>query len=109
VTELQRQSQDAKGQIEASLQRSASTAEAKLHDRGWTDREIAAWLSKLSERARKRGKKDFKTPNIDKVLEIVSRHAPARTLRRKSGGQVDNRELAYRQYDEDLRKAWRQG
>jgi hypothetical protein len=109
ATERQQQRQAAKAQIEASLQRSVSAAEAELHDRGWTDRDIGAWLNKLSERARKRGKKDFRTPNVDKVFEIVTRHAPAGTLRRKAGGQVDDRELAYRQYDEDVRKAWREG
>jgi len=109
VMELHRQSQDAKDQIEGSLQRSVSAAEAELRDRGWTDREIGARFNKLSERARKRGKKDFRTPDVDKVFEIVTRHAPAGTLRRKAGGQVDDRELAYRQYDEDLRKAWREG
>lgn len=109
VMELHRQSQDAKDQIEASLQRSVSAAEAELRDRGWTDREIGARFNKLSERARKRGKKDFRMPDVDKVFEIVTRHAPAGTLRRKAGGQVDDRELAYRQYDEDVRKAWRDG
>jgi hypothetical protein len=109
VTELQWQSQEAKDQIEASLQRSRLAAEAELRNRGWTDREIDTWFNKLSERARKRGKKDFKTPNVDKVCEIVTRRAPAHTLRRKSGGQVDDRELAYCQYNEDLRKAWRDG
>jgi hypothetical protein len=109
VTELQRQSQDAKDKIETSLQRSVSAAEAELRDRGWTDREIGTWFNKLSERARKRGKKDFRRPNVDKVFEIVTRHAPAGTLRRKAGSQVDDRELAYRQYGEDIRNAWRDG
>jgi hypothetical protein len=36
------------------------------------------------------------TPNVDKVFEIVTRHAPAGTLRRKAGSLVDDRELAYR-------------
>jgi hypothetical protein len=109
ITELQRQSQEAKDQTEASLRRNRFAAETELRNRGWTDKEIAAWFNKLSERARKRVKKDFKTPNVDKVLEIVTRRAPAHTLRRKFGGQVDDRELAYCQYDEDLRKAWREG
>lgn len=84
VMALQRQIEDARPQIEAALQRSMSTAEAKLRDRGWTDEEIAAWFKKLSERARKRSKKEFKKPSVDKVFEILTRHAPAVTLRRKA-------------------------
>jgi hypothetical protein len=81
---LRRQEEDARPQIEASLQRSKSAAEAELSSRGWSDEEIAAWFKKLSERARKRGKKEYKKPSIDKVFEIVTRRAPAGTLRRKA-------------------------
>jgi hypothetical protein len=84
VIALQRQTDDARPQIEASLRRSMSKAHAELRDRGWTGKEIAAWFKKLSERARKRSKKDFKKPSVDKVFEIVTRRAPARTLRRKA-------------------------
>ena len=84
VMELHRQAEDARPEIEASLQRSMSAAEAELRDRGWTDEEIAAWFKKLSERARKRSKKEFKKPSVDKVFEIVTRRAPAVTLRRKA-------------------------
>jgi hypothetical protein len=81
---LQRQTEDARPQIEASLQRSKFAAEAELRSRGWTDEEIVARFKKLSERARKRSKKEFKKPSLDKVFEIVTRQAPAKTLRRKA-------------------------
>ena len=74
----------ARPEIEASLQRSIYAAEAELRERGWTDEEIAAWFKKLSERARKRSKKEFKKPTVDKVFEIVTRRAPTGTLRRKA-------------------------
>jgi hypothetical protein len=81
VMELHRQAKDARPEIEASLQRSIS---AELGDRGWTAEEIAAWFKKLSERARKRSKKEFKKPIVDRMFEIVTRRAPAVTLRRKA-------------------------
>ena len=84
VMELHRQAEHARPQIEASLQRSKSAAEAELRIRGWTDEEIVARFKKLSERARKRSKKEFKKPSLDKVFEIVTRQAPAKTLRRKA-------------------------
>jgi hypothetical protein len=84
VMELRGQQEGAREQIESSLQRGMFGAEAELRSRGWTEREIVAWFNKLSERARKRSKKEFKTPNVDKVLEIVTRRAPAGTLRRNS-------------------------
>jgi hypothetical protein len=84
VMVLQQHMEDARPQIEASLQHSISTAKAELRDRGWTDEEIAGWFKQLSERARKRSKKEFKKPTVDKVFEIVTRHAPAVTLRRKA-------------------------
>ena len=84
VMALHRQAEDARPEIEASLQCSMSAAEAELRDRGWTDEEIAAWFKKLSERARKRSKKEFKKPSVDKVFEIVTRRAPTGTLRRKA-------------------------
>jgi hypothetical protein len=80
---LQRQTEDARPQIEAILQRVIKT-EAELRERGWTDEEIAARFKKLSERARKRSKKEFKKPSVDKVFEIVTRRAPTGTLRRKA-------------------------
>jgi hypothetical protein len=109
VMELQRLREDAGPQIEASLQRSGSEAKAELRDRGWTDEKIAAWFNKLSERARKRTRKVFRTPNLDKVLKIATRRAPAGTLRRKSRRHGDDRENAYLQYDEHTRNAWRDG
>ena len=60
---LRRQEEGAKQQIEASLQRSKSAAETELRSRGWTDKEIVARFKKLSERARKRSKKEFKKPS----------------------------------------------
>lgn len=84
VMALQRGMEDARPQMEASVQRSMSKAEAGLAARGWTDAEIAASFKKLSERARKRSKKTFKKPSVDKVLEIVTRRAPTGTLRRKA-------------------------
>jgi hypothetical protein len=81
VMELHRQAEDARPEIEASPQ---SAAGAKLRDRGWTNEEIAAWFKKLSERARKRSKKEFKKPSVERVFEIATRRAPAVTLRRKA-------------------------
>ena len=84
VMEQHRQAKDARPEIEACLQRSMFAAQAELRDRGWTDEEIAAWFKKLSERARKRSKKEFKKPSVDQVFKIVTRRAPAATLRRKA-------------------------
>ena len=95
VMALQRQIEDARPQIEAALQRSMSTAEAKLRDRGWTDEEIAAWFKKLSERARKRSKKEFKKPSVDKVFEILTRHAQPLHCDGKPVRLVDDRELEW--------------
>jgi hypothetical protein len=81
---LQQQSEDARPQIEESLQRSLPSAKAELKNRGWTEEEIATWFKKLSERARKRANKEFKKPSVTKVLEIATRRAPANTLRRKA-------------------------
>lgn len=107
VVALEQQIAHERPQIEASLERSRSAAESTLRDRGWTNKEIAAWFNKLSERARKRSKREFRTPNLDQVLGIVTRRAPAGTLRRKAGSHVDDRQLAYLQYDERTRNAWR--
>jgi hypothetical protein len=82
--ELRRQQEHERPQIEAHLQRAKSAAETELRRRGWTDEEIAAWFKQLSERARKRSKKDFKKPSVDQVFKIVTRRAPAPTLRRKA-------------------------
>jgi hypothetical protein len=84
VMALQRPMEDMRPQIEASLQRITSKTEAELRERGWTHEEIAAWSKKRSERARKRSKKEFKKPSVDQVFEIVTRRAPAITLRRKA-------------------------
>jgi hypothetical protein len=80
---MRRQAENARPQIEASLQRSEFAAKAKLSSMGWSDEEITAWFKRLSERERKRSKKEYKKPSIDKVFEILTRRAPASTLRRK--------------------------
>jgi hypothetical protein len=82
VMEVQRQAEVA--QIEASQQRARSASEAELRKQGWTDEKIADWFQKISERARKRTKKGFTKPSVDKVFEIVTRRAPGVTLRRKA-------------------------
>ena len=84
VMALQRQMEDARPQIEKGLQRSLSSAKSELKARGRTEEEIATWFKKLSERARKRSKKEFKKPSVDRVFEIVTRRAPTGTLRRKA-------------------------
>ena len=84
VMSLQQQSEDARPQIEKGLQRSLSSAKSELKARGRTEEEIATWFKKLSERARKRANKEFKKPSVSKVFEIVTRRAPANTLRRKA-------------------------
>jgi hypothetical protein len=84
VMSLQQQSEHARPQTEERLQRALSSAKAELKARGWTEEEIATWFKKLSERARKRANKEFKKPSVTKVLEIVTRRAPANTLRRKA-------------------------
>ena len=84
VMSLHQQSEDARPQIEESLQRALSSAKAELKDRGWTKEEIATWFKKLSERTRKRANKEVKKPSVDKVFEVVTRRAPANTLRRKA-------------------------
>jgi hypothetical protein len=84
VMEVHRQAEVARPEIEASLQRSKSAAEAELRSRGWTNAQIGAWSKKLSERTRRRSKKKFKEPNVDQVFGIVTRRAPAVTLRRKA-------------------------
>jgi hypothetical protein len=89
VMELQQQKQDVKLEIEASLRRSKAAAEAELKARGWSDEEIAAHFNKLEAAARKR-RKDFKTPDVKKVLEIVNRRTPRQTLRRPN---ADRRNL----------------
>jgi hypothetical protein len=105
VVELQRQTQDAKPEIEAILQRCAQAAEAKLKAQGWTDEQVAAWFNSA---APKRDAKDFKTPNVKQVLGIVARHAPPGTLRyRKKAVAPDSPEMALREYEEQLQNAWR--
>lgn len=84
VIELHRQTQDATPQIEASMQRAKSAAEAELRSRGMSDVEIASWFKTLAERARKRSSKEFRAPSIAEVVAKVDRRAPSTTLRRKA-------------------------
>jgi hypothetical protein len=105
VVEVQRQTQDAKPEIEAILQRCAQAAEEKLKAQGWTDEQVAAWLNSV---APEREAKDFKTPNVKQVLGIVARHAPPGTLRhRKKAVAPDSPEMALREYEDQLQNAWR--
>jgi hypothetical protein len=105
VVELRRQTQDAKREIEAILQRCAQAAEAKLKAQGWTDEQVAA---RFNSAAHKRVAKDFKTPNVKQVLAILARNAPPGTLRhRKKAVASDSPEKALREYEEQLQNAWR--
>jgi hypothetical protein len=94
VMALHQLSDEARPQIEASWQRALSSAKAELKGRGLTEQEIATWSKKLSERARKRAKKEFKKPDLNKVFEIVTRRAPPNTLRRKARVSCRSRDLA---------------
>jgi hypothetical protein len=94
VMALHQQSDEARPQIEAIRQRALSSAKAELKGRGWTEQEIATSSKKLSERARKRAKKEFKKPGVNKVFEIVTRRAPPNTLRRKARVSCRSRDLA---------------
>ena len=88
VIELHRQTQDAMPQIEASMQRAKSAAEAKLRSDGMSDAEIASWFKTLAERARKRTPKEFRAPSVAEVLTKVDRRAPSTTLRRKASCRI---------------------
>ena len=49
----------------------------------------------------------LKRPKMDDVMAWSRRRAPFTTLRRKAGSAVDEREVAYRQYIEEMANAWR--
>jgi hypothetical protein len=83
VVEMHQRTQAAAPQIEDSLQRARGAAEQELKRRGWSDAQIAAWFKKTL-RAQRRSAKQFKAPDIDQVVAISDRRAPAVTLRRKA-------------------------
>jgi hypothetical protein len=68
--------------LDSIQRRRAQAAETALRTQGWDDRQIAQILSR-------RGAEPiyFKGPDLEKVLKIVNRRAPAITLRRKSSAQ----------------------
>jgi hypothetical protein len=67
---------------DAILRRRARAAETALRTQGWTETQIAEILNRRApERI------DFEAPDLEKVLEIVNRRAPATTLRRKAASR----------------------
>jgi hypothetical protein len=60
----------------------AQAAKAALRTQGWTDAQIAEIL-----RRRTPEHIDFDRPQLEKVLHIVNRRAPAATLRRKAAAR----------------------
>ena len=84
VMELQRQTEDARPQIEASLQRSMSKPRPSL-GRGVGPTKRSPLGSKSFPSARgNAAKRISRSRAVDKVFEIVTRRAPAVTLRRKA-------------------------
>jgi hypothetical protein len=78
--------------MEAMLRDNEVAAATELKRRGWGDAEINALL-KRRQVAQKHGLKDFKAPDVKKVLDIVSRRAPAATtLRRRASSRKLRRE-----------------
>jgi hypothetical protein len=49
----------------------------------------------------------LKRPDIEQVLVWARRRAPSVTLRRKARTTVDEREMAYREYDKAIAAAWK--
>jgi hypothetical protein len=67
---------------DAILRRCARAAERALRTQGWTETQIAEILNRRApERI------DFEAPDLEKVLGIVNRRAPATTLRRKAASR----------------------
>jgi hypothetical protein len=93
MVELHLQQQAAKQQIEDSWRRSGDAGELELRRRGWTDQRIAAWIEKLQAAAQRRSVKDFKVPDVNKVMAVVDRKAPAATLRRKAARRKLRRKM----------------
>jgi hypothetical protein len=67
---------------DAIRRRRARAAKTALRIQGWTDAQI-------SEILRRRAPEhiEFEAPDLEKVLEIVNRRAPATTLRRKAASR----------------------
>jgi hypothetical protein len=86
VVQLHEETQAATPEIKEMLRRSEASAAVELRTRGWTEEQISAWF-KERQTAQKRGAKDFRPPDVSKVLEIVNRRAPSRTLRRKAASR----------------------
>jgi hypothetical protein len=66
--------------LDANLRQRAHEAKRKLRIKGWTDTQIAEILGRAPAEHNVR---DFKAPDVKKVLELVNRRAPEVTLRRK--------------------------
>jgi hypothetical protein len=68
--------------IELQRDRRWKAAKVALRREGWTDTQITEIL-----RRRPSEHIDFEVPDLDKVLEILNRRAPATTLRRKAAAR----------------------
>jgi len=64
------------------LRQRAQAARMALRREGWTDTQIAEILRRSPPEPI-----DLEAPDLDKVLEIVNRRAPASTLRRKAASR----------------------
>jgi Cytochrome C biogenesis protein transmembrane region len=67
---------------DAFLRQRAQAARMALRRQGWTDTQIAQILRRSPPEPI-----DLEAPDLDKVLEIVNRRAPASTLRRKAASR----------------------
>ena len=67
---------------DAIRRRRARAAKTALRIEGWTDAQIGEILSRRAPEHI-----EFEAPDLDKVLEIVNRRAPATTLRRKAASR----------------------
>jgi hypothetical protein len=67
---------------DAIRRRRARAAKTALRIQGWTDAQIGEILSR-----RALEHIEFEAPDLEKVLEIVNRRAPATTLRRKAASR----------------------
>jgi hypothetical protein len=65
------------------LRQRAQAAHAAFRRQGWTDTQI----TEILRRSPTEQHVDFEAPDLDKVLEIVNRRAPATTLRRKAAAR----------------------
>jgi hypothetical protein len=67
---------------DAIRRRRARAGKTALRIQGWTDAQIGEILSRRAPEHI-----EFKAPDLEKVLEIVNRRAPATTLRRKAASR----------------------